>query len=436
MNDAPARFVAVDDDEDHLRAIVDTFQREGIACLGVRYRAEAPLDPTHFRGVRALFLDLHLVASGSFGNRQHFGVLAQNLNEVISPEGGPFVLIIWTQHDDQVDALIDYLDETEDLSDYARPVAIARLAKDKFLNPDDRTVRSHGDLTRAIDQAVDIAPQLNALFSWEQDVRAAAGSTLAALVDLVPSDQRTSGHFRGELDIVLSRLAIAAVGKDNVGTDPRAALSASLAPILADRIVSQTSSTDEDLWRKAITHTSVPDLPSDAAGKVNRMLHIALPPSEKILPTDWGAVVEFPVECPDQSVLPQFGITLSDLLSEELKVKHQFHGVCRLRLVRIGAPCDYAQNNSGPLTYVLAVEVPEEATPQKTLPVAVWRSPWLSVDGPTAYRLFVHSRFPWTIPTDGAASWTVKYRLREHLLMQLIYTAGTYSTRPGYISLP
>ena len=89
MRDTPAQIITVDNNENHLRAIVDTFQSEGIACLGLRYDSEVGLNANHFRGVRVLFCDLHLLETATFGGREHYGHLAQLLNDNISPDGGP-----------------------------------------------------------------------------------------------------------------------------------------------------------------------------------------------------------------------------------------------------------------------------------------------------------------------------------------------------------
>ena len=60
MFSAP-RFVAVDDRPDHLEAIIKTFQVIGSPCMGIRYDPASPPDNIHFRAVRALFIDMHLL---------------------------------------------------------------------------------------------------------------------------------------------------------------------------------------------------------------------------------------------------------------------------------------------------------------------------------------------------------------------------------------
>lgn len=288
-----------------------------------------------------------------------------------------------------------------------------------------------------IGNAVDMAPQLAALLSWEQDVQSATRSTLTSLTDLVPSDERTSDRFPSAVDVVLSRLAISAVGVNNVNRDPRAALNSCLGPILADRIASQTVDNDVDLWRRAITAGEAPPLPPSQSGQINRMLHVALPETGNILPTDWGAVVEFPLNWEDDNTLrSQFGLSGSELINCHFKISPQFVESCRPHLLRIGAPCDFAQTRPGPITYLLTLEVPHDVGHCGKLPHAIWPSPLLSLDGDRAFKLLVSTVFPWTTLPTAAVHWRARYRLREQVLMQLVHSFGTHSTRPGYITVP
>ena len=71
-------------------------------------------------------------------------------------------------------------------------MAVGRLSKDRFLDPEEQAVLDPTRLMAEIENALGMAPQLTALFSWEQDIQSAIRSTLTSLTDLVPSDERTS----------------------------------------------------------------------------------------------------------------------------------------------------------------------------------------------------------------------------------------------------
>ena len=445
---APPRVVVVDDKPEHLSAIREVFQRLGTPCLGLTYDPAQDLDPYHLRGVRVLLLDLHLTEQMLTSDySRHYGIIAGILKGTISPTGGPFILVVWTEHDDAVPGLIEYLDESM-VSDkpHARPLAVVGLPKGEFIDlpSGDLLPEAMPGLREAIREALSDPPQLGALLEWESDVQAAAGATLSALNELVPEDRRTAALFSPAIDEIMSQLADAAVGSPNVANDPRAAFSAALAPILADRIVNQkTTSEESDVWPGAITQSGRGLLAPDRSGKVNRMLHLAMSPSETIEPTDWGAVVEFPDGWWTKTELrDRFGVTGAELLGQEFKIPKSDRARCRPRLVRVGAVCDYAQRRAGPLPYMLGLEIPHDVERQSDdtgavrRPASEWCSPLLLVDGDLEpFVLAVNSRYLLTVTPRSAQDWTPAYRLREQLLMHLISHGGGHMTRPGIISL-
>ena len=364
----------------------------GTPGLGVVYDPETGLDSRHFEGVRALFADLHLIeAAATTDENRHYGTIASILDANISPTGGPFILVIWTEHDQLIEELRDYLDTGLDPEKpYARPLAVVGLSKTEFINletgaPNDGRADALRD---AVERAVRDQPQLAALVAWEADVQAAAGATLSALVELVPEDARNAAQFASGVDEVLSRLAREAVGQHHVAVDPRAAITSALAPILADRIVNQdVPDATTAVWRQAVTWDGRAQLDLARAGKVNRMLHVSVPSSEAIRPTDWGTVVEFPAAWwNDEEIRIRMGVTRGQLLGNEFKIGTNDRDRCRRRLVRIGAACDHAQNRAGPLLYLFGLEIPcdVQRRPDNTgnvrVPASEWPSPTLLLD--------------------------------------------------------
>ena len=443
------RFIAIDDKLDHLSAIIETFRQLGSPCMGIHYDPAQELEQRHFSGVRALFLDLHLVEGvATTDNRRHYALIAQILEDNINPDGGPFVLVIWTAHPQLAAELTQYLDQNLDAArPYARPLAILSLAKDQFINVDTGALRAAETLRDAVQQALGANPQLAALIAWETDVLAAAGSTLATLIALVPPAQRTTTEYPGALDALLSRLARELVGRAHVAADPRAAITSALAPILADRIVNQDVSPETSaLWARAVTRHEdrrLADASPREAGQINRMLHVAIPGSETIRSMDWGAVSEFPLDWWNDEALGElFGLNIDQLLREEFKLHRDHHVGCRPRVVRVGAACDHAQSRRGPLSFLFGVEIPEnvprlpDSSGQVRPPASEWRSPRFLID-PAAepFTLAVNCRFLFARPVEACREWRPCYRLREQLLMHLISHANVYVSRPAIVQL-
>ena len=391
----PARFVVVDDNPDHLSAVLDVFRELGAPCLGIVFKPEQGLDARKFEGVRALFVDLHLTdLVATSDSRRHFAIIADLLERNVSGTGGPFVLVVWTEHEHEVEGLRDYLDDPKTFDAehaYARPLAIVGLPKGRYIDVGngEPLVGKADALREAVEATVRSMPQLAALLSWEADVQAAA-------------------------------------------------IASALAPILADRIVHQPApGAASETWQRALTAVDNGRLGPAAAGKVNRMLHLAVPSSETVRPTDWGAVVELPDRWwADDGLHIRFGVTPGELLEDEYKLKAEDdRRKCRPRLIRIGAACDYAQNRAGPLTYLFGLEIPEYLKRGKS-PASEWLSPILVVEpdhGP--FLLAVNARYPVNTALADAKAWQPVYRLREQLLMHLISHAGSYLARPGIVQL-
>ena len=117
--------------------------------------------------------------------------------------------MVWSEHDDLIGELTDYLDESLDrLKPYVRPLAIVSLPKSRFINLDtgESNAGQAGVLHDAVEKAVSSKPQLAALVAWETDVQAAASATLSALVDLVPENLRNSTSFAENLGQLLTPL--------------------------------------------------------------------------------------------------------------------------------------------------------------------------------------------------------------------------------------
>lgn len=437
-----SRFVVVDDNAKHLQAISNAFQQIGTPCIGVQYDLKEQMNPDLFRGVRCLFLDLHLTG-GQIGtdHKGDFARIQTILEDNINKRGGPFVLVMWTQHPHLRGELVDYLDANLDKTlPYVRPLAVLCLAKEAFIGADDQVTAAE-DLRVAVKAAVTENAQLAALLGWEVDVLAAAADTLAELIKLVPNDQNTIEKFPNALDTILSRLASEAVGKSNVGIDCRAAITSALGPILSDRIINQDVSNEMSaVWSQAVTKyddAQLPPVSENEAGGINRMLHLAIPGSEKIRPTDWGVVLNMPTYIWDKDEIfrQTFDCSRTELLEKEFKLKATDHAICRPCLVRIGAACDYAQTNRGPITYLFGIEIPVNIK-RNSPPAAEWKSPIFTREGiAVPFRLHVNVRFGMSIVANNCAAWAVQYRLREQLLMYLISHASNYISRPGIVSL-
>lgn len=425
------RYVVVDDEREQLALLVDALHAQGVPCVGVHYTGKS-LNRDAFAGVRVLFSDLHLIQGTTVPKLQFAAMETMLRNNVDPSSGGPYLLIVWTSHDEEVEGLRAYLRER--LEANLRPLAVLTLDKKTFLDG------SGSDLAAAVHEKVNGSPQIRALVSWEVDVLSAAGATLAAIADLVPANERDVEGFSEKLDGVLSRLATAFAGRPNVGTDRRGAIHGALAPILTDRILNAPERPGTaGIWDAALTATGdLPEIGAADVGRMNRMLHVALPTSEPVSSTDWGAALLLPEAAREDSPMRErFGMRYGELLSQIFRIARADRPGCTPILVRIGAVCDHAQRKPGPLPYVLGLLVPVELRHKEMDQLkSELELPVLVVDEATGpVRLLVNARFQISMATPPD-SFTPLFRIREQMLTMIAAHAAGYQTRPGIVKLP
>ncbi|CAI0963198.1 hypothetical protein [Serratia ficaria] len=441
----PPRFIVLDDTKEHLSAITDAFQKLGSPCLGVHFEASATLDKNLFQGVRALFIDLHLLGGqASTDQRQNYGIICGILEDNINPDGGPYILVLWTEYPEYCEQLKEYIERIES---HAKPLAVISLSKIDFINTEDGIANNPEKLRTSVREAVYSNPQLAAMLEWEAGVLNAASATLCSLLNLIPNKDKNGSSYSENIDVLLSRLAQEAVGKNNISNDHRAAVNNALSPILFDRIMNQKKTEgSDDLWAHAITKYNgrLSSATQEEAGLINKMLHFADPEYENIRPTDWGAVVSWPFGNQPDDIIRILGITLKEFICNELKMRSSAIDVCKLLLIRVGAVCDHAQSNSGRITYLVAVEIPTHAdrcvdSSGKEIKASdsIWKSPvYKNKDSDVISNIYVHIRFPITTTKNECNNWNAIYRVREQLLMSLLSTSSNYMSRPGILQLP
>lgn len=433
----PARYVVIDDNEQELRALVDALHGMGAPCIGIKYNAATGVEPHILRGVRVLFLDLHLVGGVQVGKQEKaFEVIRDLLDTSIADKGGPYVIVLWTAHAEERDEFEEYV--TARMEAHKRPLAILSLNKNDYIAGGKADGKR---LSTDIAARVAADPRLQALLLWERDVLAAASETLGHLGDLIDPADRTPAHYGDRLDDVLSILARAAAGRDHAANNIRGAVNAALAPILADRIANQGPDPDADkIWKAAVTKIGdAAPLPEKKAASVNTVLHLALPPGEPVKPTDWGALILLPEEVlTDEVMRSRFGITAGELMftacPTDTKPERK---KCALALLRLGASCDHAQNRKGPMACVAVIVVPAgtRLKDQSRISKALLATPILDIPNYGISRIFVDARFQISLVREELEKLEAVARIREQLLMQVAAHCAEYSMRPGIVSI-
>lgn len=430
----PARYVIVDDDEGELDQLAKCLRDIGAPCLPLKYDEASGIDERHLRGVRLLFLDLHLTTGAQTTDvASAAGVIAAMLEAGISSVAGPYVIILWTKHKEQLEAFEAYIMDNLDAT--KRPLAVVSLNKNEYLGG------GLGDkLMEDVARIIETDPRLRALLDWEREVLKAAGTTLAEVGALVAPADRTAGRFSDRLDEVLSLIASEAVGKENAKADPYSAVNAALMPILADRVGNQrTEPGSNAIWNAAVTKIdAVPPPNLEEASRLNSMLHLAAANTEEMTPGTWGAVTVLPdAELEEAVMLRRFDLPAKPMLASTFCLTESAERkLSKLCLLRVGASCDYAQSRKGPVPFMLGAIIPAEAKRREAgIPKAEIITPPMMIegfDGPQ--RIAFNAHLLITLVKADYDGWEVLCRIRETLLMQITTHGAQHATRQAIIS--
>jgi hypothetical protein len=422
--------MVIDNDVSHLEAITSAFTQLGVGCLGIKYESGVTLNKDHFACVRVMVLDLHLTTGAKqTDDKTHFSLIAGMLEDNIAAEAGPYIIVLWTEYASKATELIAYLDQN--LEPHARPLMVIPLSKTPHIDVDKKSVRDANLLRDELMEHILRSPQINALLSWESDVLRASSNTLSSILAIIPTAKRTNSLASGELDLILSQLAVAAVGKGHVSGDVRGAVNSVLAPVLLDRLNAMNSKEAELVWAKAVTkHSAAPMPDAGPAGLVNSMLHIE---STGATPTAWGAVIDVPdgwkVDAKSKRI---FGETLAAIMKDTIGIKEDDLASCAPVLIRIGAACDYAQNKKGTIPLLLGVKKPVGVRFKKA--EALWVSPVFNKNG-SVFEIVTHAGYITTQTQAVVRRMTSSFRFREQLLMELINKVSAHIARPGKVYL-
>jgi len=428
-----ARYIIVDDDAAELKQLSDSLQGIGAPCLPLHYNEVEGINCDHLQGVRLLFLDLHLTTGAQSSDTAYAsGVIVDLLERGISSATGPYVIILWTKHQEQKEAFEAYVMKNLDSS--KRPIAILSLDKNEYL-----AGNAGGKLTADVSRIIETDPRLRALLDWEREVLRAAGATLVEIGTLVAADDRIATRFSERLDEILSLIASEAVGEENAEADPYSAINAALMPILSDRIANQRiHPTSNAIWKAAVTKIAGVPQPSLAeAAKLNSMLHLAASGSEELKAGNWGAVTLLPEEGLEGLISGRFGVPVKPLLSGTFCISESVdRKASKLCVLRVGASCDYAQSRKGPIPFILGAIVPADAARrEKGLPKAEIVTPPMIVEGFEKPIVIVFNTFfQITLVPADFEEWKPLCRLREPLLMQIATHGAQTATRPAIIS--
>jgi hypothetical protein len=427
------RAVAIDDEDDHLKAINRAATKAGFGCVPLLYPTDTDaktlkalaLDGAH---IRIIISDLHLDATSQTRDAHaNFGIIAGLIYQMELPKWTPYVLVIWTQHPTDVEGLSKYLEEKLEANQL--PSLLFPLNKGDYNIPNGEP--DHEKLWQDLRDKINGSRSLNVLLQWEKEIIQSADNVVRRLLEVARSGKPKLIPFNEELDRVLSSIAQTATSLGFASQEPRAAANGGLLPLLVDEMEHLTIGKVEfSRWTDALSHAVAKAKISPSAKEIavlNDALHISK--DGVATGSDRGAVVS----------QWHSGESFEEIFGLDCKVCFETFGLTKwpdnpaIKYVQIEGLCDSAQQKKGVVPFALACEVPGDTILNKYAPASIQESPVYVGATDAGRKLVVNLRYFFTVERETARKQKANFRLRESMINKWAFAWANHAIRPGTV---
>jgi hypothetical protein len=432
------KIAVIDDEPKAIKAICRSLEKMDTSCLPVLVEAGVPSVSAPIKGIRLLFLDIHLVTGVTEGAAL-YETNASILERVISPDNGPYVLVVWTTDKHQRSALLSYI--SSHYPSIPRPLASLLMAKEEYLEDDDsfNMVKVREDIARLLEEQ----KEASALLYWENAIDLACGELLGKLTGFIPREEIFLGNGGAKLARLLGAIAQAAVGVDNVPGKQLSAINEGLMPLLFDRLT-HLPDADGSLaakWSAAIGSPADPiELNAQEKADLHLMYHFAQGATSK----HRGAIYELPEKFDLRKLMPGQDIDtlFRGYFTPEKKVDEHLAALksaTRWCLVVLRAACDQAQPKPAMNRLLLAARITGDLPKGvQAKGAAIYQSPVCSHgEASGCFQLIFNFHFLVTLSDHEIDSLDVspEWRLRDALCTDIETKFGAHASRPGIITM-
>jgi len=471
----PIRAVAIDDEPGHLLAITTGLSACGIPCMGYWYdRDTSELRPTPPEGglpfLRLVFMDLNLAVLGGVPETANLcAVVMHVLKQLISKDGGPYLLVFWTQVSGKVPEVERMLyQRLEDIEGIHCPIAVVELPKGQFIGkePQNRDFKSAlqefyselhdkiAGLEKAVKEAVARSAPLSAVSSWEARASNASARAVNEVFACAKGDTPDPLKRAEAIERVLAKIAVAASGESSAKDAPARALDAGLVDILVDQFGASVEDLEyrniiKEAIGRAIDGKTAFQNEVGVSAALNTFFHIDMEVSSakagdrgvviSAKPFDTNTLGFRPVDQLTDFLIPY------EVFPEERRIEMKalgeaFRKSAEFVLVELGADCDHAQDTARTRRYLLAVEIPVRFFELVRFPfnnklrneALQLLGPWV-IEGKTLFLLVSCRRFWVWQKKEPHNQGKVKYRLRASLVSKLLHHYSSWHSRPGIV---
>lgn len=425
------KIIAVDNDIDEINRIKSAFEELQILCHFIQYNIGDSFQ-MKYTGIRIAFFDINL-SGGNPTGPSLYNVACDAIKAIIPIDNGPYALIFWSLHANEIEDLKKYIREREQ-GNIARPLVVDSIDKTTSMNPEDLKA----EIQRVISKG-----SLETLFDFEDKAQKAASDTLNSIFSLIPNGDLWGDHanFEENYGNVLSKMAIDAVGKKHAQIDPKESIKRAILPIFEHNFRRSLFNSSWDKPLAILNNEESINFPHGFnVGKLNAFYHIYN--EGHFLKNTRGAVIQCNI-C-EEECIETLNIKPAQFLNEfipfkkdiDKKLKKNLRERTECVLIEVSPSCDYAQQKPRINKYILGLIYPfeaEEYVVEKQRPSSFFKTPAFYVNS-TLFYIGFNFRYVLGLDFKDDRLGDVKFCLSESLTNQINNRYANYTSRIGIIS--
>lgn len=343
------RIIIVDDNEADLNQLRQVFYEHGIGCRGFVYEGfNLPRQP--LKGVRFAFFDMNLNPAGNINS-----TLKDAISHYIDPENGPYVLVFWSSHVEDISDFKSFVNRTDDeFKQKLKPILLTSIDKAEFLD-------GKKSLSEKVDSILS-SDLVKCIVKFDESVILSARETLDRILKIIPftDEWGESARYNEKCQIVFSKMAEAIYGWSNAKECPDAAIKESVIPIFKHILLHR----DDTYWKEYLSplygaKKGSLSFPGDfSVEKLNTILHTDDHEIQKQTRCTRGAVCMFGDNDFENVFQDLFGIGYNDWFSRTFPQMEKYKEDSKLIAIEFSAACDFSQNKKRTNKYLLGVLCP------------------------------------------------------------------------------
>jgi hypothetical protein len=440
------RVVVVDDKPGEAEPIIRSLGLKGVPVAYFKISGEAGDEPPKQPcppGVRLAILDIELGLNLT-GGKPRVGYLLQVLKQIISPENGPYMVVLWTRYTEEKEIF-----EAEIFREQSLPNPIVTVTLDKLKYGKDLDA-----IARKLEEELSKAPAFRILQFWEESAFNAASEVTNRLSEIIDSKANDLSEWvaiwKTDLPQIIRAMALEEYGEGL--TEPKPTLTAfytSLNPLHGDRLETLTNNPPTDLRENAIDVLKAGDCSDEKRAKINSMLHVATEGLERL----WaGNAYLLPggKDCPPHlprrdEVIEEFLLAKKSEKDHWNREKELVSKVCVALLIEINPTCDHAQGKVRMLRLLAGILVPKEHRKvlkqrnERRIGEFLWKLEDLYLSkaptSPGIYDLYLSARLLYSLNREEGSKLKPLLRLRTQAAVALQAWFSAHAARVGLFLL-